>query len=185
MTRGCEHFSRTPWRRRCGTPGHASMREAGEAKSPTAQALRWTCHGRWQESLGSDIVSLPELTSAAEWPWRKVLGRWCLNVSADRRRRREGEGGGAGGSTAHLPAEPLGQAWSPAKPSSAGSGSTFCGSSASSPPKEWQPALAFSVAGLLQKVCDVLKNRAELERKYSESLLNLAETCNPEPGLGT
>ena len=36
--------------------------------------------------------------------------------------------------------------------------------------------------GLLQKVCDVLKTRAELERKYGESLLSLGETIGPEPG---
>lgn len=36
--------------------------------------------------------------------------------------------------------------------------------------------------GLLQKVCDVLKVRADLERKYGESLLGLGESINPEPG---
>ena len=38
------------------------------------------------------------------------------------------------------------------------------------------------MTGLLQKVCDVLKTRAELERKYGESLLSLGETIGPEPG---
>ena len=36
--------------------------------------------------------------------------------------------------------------------------------------------------GLLQKVCDVLKSRAELERKYGESLLSLGEGIGPEAG---
>ena len=41
---------------------------------------------------------------------------------------------------------------------------------------------ASTVAGLLQKVCDVLKTRAELERKYGESLLSLGESDGPEKG---
>lgn len=36
--------------------------------------------------------------------------------------------------------------------------------------------------GLLQKVCDVLKSRAELERKYGESLLSIGESIGPEAG---
>ncbi|CAK9091760.1 unnamed protein product [Durusdinium trenchii] len=94
------------------------------------------------------LVPAPELTSGAEWPWKKVGG----SPAAESTNVEVVEG-------------PL----------------TFQKALWDRFDFVWKQRVEPS-QGQLQKLCDVLKARADLERKYGESLLGLGETFNPEPG---
>ncbi|CAE7249733.1 Tcte1 [Symbiodinium pilosum] len=103
------------------------------------------------EASDRPVAATPELTSQAEWPWRKV-------ESAAACEQKEA-------AAAEVPEDGL----------------SFRRDLWDKFDYLWRERIEPS-QGLLQKVADLLRSRAELERKYGESLLGFGADIQVEPG---
>ncbi|CAE7460000.1 unnamed protein product [Symbiodinium sp. CCMP2456] len=123
--------------------GRSSWRESASAMAQDAPAA--------EAPPDRPIASMPELTSQAEWPWRKVESTESVEEKE---------------APAEVPED---------------KSLSFRRDLWDKFDFLWRERVEPS-QGLLQKVADLLRSRAELERKYGESLLSFGGDLQVEPG---